>query len=310
MTDEKREQDSGIQAAAPSGDGEEPSGGEDGEEADADSITEAARERFPAQVDAALAYVAENKYAYGPRLSRTEMEWTVTAAQPVSHGMVRVTVEYTPSGPFRGTSGSEYLDVDEQGAVLARRQIRTPKEAKPWLLISLAAISVIAAAVLVPFILIRSDAVDNLYVQGRTLWMRAERPVVQDAVHYKGKDTAGNTHDWAVTPLDVGTDIAVVEVTIINATSGSVVLVVDETAAELRLEDIHEPVRPVLILARSQPTDNYRSDLAYPEFIPIWGSLTINEGHQVQGHMAFEVPEGANIREFRWRATDSMTVRY
>ena len=74
------------------------------------------------------------------------------------------------------------------------------------------------------------------YVQGRTLWMRAEKPVIQAAVHYVGLDTAGRQHNWAIDPVNPGTNIAVVEVTIINATSGSVRLIVGPRRGETAVE--------------------------------------------------------------------------
>ena len=306
MTEEKRDLEAETQGPEQDTD----AGPVTAEEGDESPPEAPERERFPAQEDAALEYVAANKYAYGPRLSKVDMDWSVLAAESMAAGIVRVTIEYQPSGPFRGTSGSEYVDVNEDGVVLARRQLRVPKENKPWVLIGLAAISVLAAAALVPFILIRSDAVDPLYVQGRTLWMRAEHPVIQPAVHYAGLDTAGNQHVWAIDPVSSGTNIAVVEVTIINATSGSVRLVVDLNAAELRLRDINEGVKPINVIERAAPTDSYNANLDYEGFIPVWGSLTLNSNEQIKGHMVFEVPAGTTPREFRWRATDTMTVRY
>ncbi len=306
MTDENRDLDTESQGPAQDTD----AGPVTTEDGDGGLPAEPDRRRFPVHEDVALEYVADNKYAYGPRLSKADMEWTVLSAEPLAGDIVRVTIEYRPSGPFRGTSGSEYVDVNEDGVVLARRQLRVPKENWPWVLIGLAAISVLAAAALVPFILIRSDSIDPLYVQGRTLWMRAERPVIQDAVHYRGLDTAGNQHTWAIEPLSAGARIAVVEVTIINATSGSVRLVVDLSAAELRLRDINEGAKPINVIERAAPTDNFNSDWNYAGFIPVWGSLTLNSNEQIQGHMVFEVPDGATPREFRWRATDTMTVRY
>ncbi len=315
MTDEKRKQDDETQNDAQEGVLDRPPEDDSRpQDEDADQAgqlpPEQDREQFQTQIDAALEYVKDNKYAYGPRFSRKDLDWTVADVAAVGAGVVRVTIEYAPTSSFRGAAGSEYLDVSDSGAVMARRQIRVPKEAKPWVLISLATISVLAAAALVPFILIRSDAVDQLYVQGRTLWMRAERPVIQDAVYYQGLDTAQQQRLWAITPIDTGAEIAVVEVTVINATSGSVQLIVDGDAAEVRLRDASEPVKPIQVIERSVSTDSYRKDLEYSGFLPIWGSLTINEGEQIHGHMAFEVPEGSTIREFRWRAADAMTVRY
>ena len=148
------------------------------------------------------------------------------------------------------------------------------------------------------------------YVQGRTFAMRAEKPIIQDAVHYVGLDTAGMQHNWAIEPANSGAKIAVVEVTIINATSGSVHLVVDREAAELRLRDVSEGVKPVDVIDRAIPTDSHDPGLNFAGFIPIWGSLTLNLNEQIHGYMVFEIPDGATPSEFRWRASDIMSVSY
>ena len=148
------------------------------------------------------------------------------------------------------------------------------------------------------------------YVQGRTLWMRAEKPVIQAAVHYVGLDTAGRQHNWAIDPVNPGTNIAVVEVTIINATSGSVRLIVDRDAARLRLRDVNEGVKPIDVIEWAAPTNSYDPILDYAGFTPIWGSLTLDSNEQIHGHMVFEIPDGATPSEFRWRASDIMSVRY
>ncbi len=148
------------------------------------------------------------------------------------------------------------------------------------------------------------------YVQGRTLAMRAEKPIIQDAVRYVGLDTAGMQHNWAIETANSGTKVAVVEVTIINATSGSVHLVVDRDAAELRLRDVSEGVKPVDVIDRAIPTDSHNPGLNFPGFIPIWGSVTLNLNEQIHGYMVFEIPDGATPSEFLWRASDIMSVSY
>ena len=45
--------------------------------------------------------------------------------EPMDNGISRVFINYTPAASFRGSSGSEHIDVDSGGAVLARRQIRS-----------------------------------------------------------------------------------------------------------------------------------------------------------------------------------------
>ena len=148
------------------------------------------------------------------------------------------------------------------------------------------------------------------YVQGRTLAMRAETPIIQDAVHYVGLDTTGKQHNWAIEPVNSGARIAVVEVTIINLTSGSVSLIVDRNAAELLLKGVNQGLKPVDVIERAAPTNSYNPDLDYAGFIPVWGSLTLNSNEQIHGHMVFEVPDGATPLEFRWWASDTMSVRY
>ena len=148
------------------------------------------------------------------------------------------------------------------------------------------------------------------HVQGRTLSMRVEAPIIQDAVHYVGLDTTGRKYDWAIEPVNSGTKIAVVEVTIINATSDSVLFVVNRDAAELRLKEVIEGVKPIDVIDRAVPTSSFNPEWGYPGFIPIWGSLTLNTNEQVQGHMVFEIPGDATVQEFRWQASDTMSIRY
>lgn len=140
--------------------------------------------------------------------------------------------------------------------------------------------------------------------------MRAGKPIIQAAVHYVGLDTDGRQHNWAIDPVNSDTNMAVVEVTIINATSDLVRLVVDRDAAELRLRDVDEGVKPVNVIDRAVPTNFFDPKLDFVGFLPIWGSLTLRSNEQVQGHMAFEIPDGATPLEFRWRASDAMSVRY
>ena len=149
-----------------------------------------------------------------------------------------------------------------------------------------------------------------LYVQGHTLWMRAEKPIIQAAVQYVGLDTAGRQHNWAINPVNSGTDIAVVEVAIINATSRTVRLVVDRDAAELQLRELNEGAKPIDVIDQAAPTASYDPNLDYTGFVPIWGSITLNSNEQILGHMVFEIPGGATPVEFRWRAYDTMSVRY
>ena len=272
-------------------------------------LGDAAREAFPSQVAAALAYAADNKYDYGPRFSKRNLAYEVAGAEPMGGGLTRVQLEYRPANSFRGASGTEYLDVDESGSVRARRQVRIPKESLPWVLMGIAAVSVILAAVVVPLILFTEETGDPLYVAGRTLFIRSEKPKTQEVLYYTGLDVNAELRNWQLLPAGTGTELALIEITVINQTSGSVSMVVDRGAAELRLED-GLLVRPIDIVSGVTPVETTDPRLNVPGFIPIWGSFELNKDQQITGWLVFEVPKGSSFKDMRWKASDSATVRY
>jgi hypothetical protein len=272
------------------------------------SPADAARAPFPVQVEQALAYAADNKYAYGPGLGKTDLVWEVAGAEQRAKGVVRVSLKFRPAKSFKGKWGEEYVDVAPDGAVTARRVIRVPREDAPWVLISLAAISVVAAAALIPFILFYEGG-DPLYVAGRTLYMRATEPKLLPFVLFTGPDNTGVTHNWAIKTEGTGTELAVLKVTLINAQSNSIRVIVDEGAAELRTADdqTHKPIDLIKRTYQTETTDP-RSSIA--GFVPLWTTVTLDAGKQVEGYMVFEVPAGSSFKEFRWNATDSAIVRF
>ena len=269
------------------------------------------RSRYPKLADAALDYVKSNRYDYGPRLRGVDMDWEIAGGSDVGDGILRIFIEYTPLKSFRGRSGSEYVDLGRDGSVVARRQLRVPKENLPYVLIGLAAASVvalIAVQVLVwfePF-----EGGPELYVSGRTLYLRSELPKVQRHVEYDAPISTGEVVRWAISPTGDGTDLVIVEVTLINATSGAVQMVVDRDAAELRIVD-SVGVKPVNLLERSYSVEvDPSSRWHIPDFRAMWGSYTLNRNEQLSGHLVFEVPAGSEFSEFRWAAGDSPRVSY
>ncbi len=269
-----------------------------------------ARDSHPTEVSAALQYAADNKYDYGPKLRDADLQWEVNGVEPMGNGISRVFVDYSPSSSFRGASGSEYFDVDSSGAVLARRQIRVPKQAVPIVLIALTVVSLISLA-LVEVLLWANpfEAGPDLYVAGRTLWIRAELPRSQPYVVYDAPSSEGSIHQWAIEPAGQGTEIVIIETTLTNQTSGAVRMVVDREAAELRIKG-SIALRPVDVIDRSYivdtPNDRYRD----PEFRLMWGGFTLNQGEELRGHVVFEAPAGSEFSDFRWLAGDTAVVRY
>lgn len=271
---------------------------------------EDALKAFPAQTKAALEYAAANKYEYGPRLRNADLDWSVVSAEPMANGITRVSLKYQPTSGFRGDPGSEYMDVDAGGAILARRQISIPKENKPVVLMGITAFSVILAIVLISLMTVfKSEEGDPLYVAGRTLWIRAEVPKQQQFITYTGADINGTLYNWAMKPEDeVNNELVYVKVTLINQTSGTVNMVVDESAAIL-LDGDKKTYSAIDTISRAYTAES-APRFNVPGFVPLWGSMKLNEGEQVIGMLVFELPRGSSFSELRWKASDSATIRY
>ncbi|MCH8116183.1 MAG: hypothetical protein IIB25_11980 [Chloroflexi bacterium] len=265
---------------------------------------------FPGQVRAALEYAAANQYEYGPRMRDVELTWDVVSAESMTNNIVRVRLEYSPTTSFRGDPGIEYLDVDPGGAILARRQVRVPKENKPVVLMGITAFSVVLAVVLISLMTVfKPEGGDPQYVAGRVLWIRAERPEAQQYILYSGADTSGNLTTWAMEPDNIEeNELVFVKVRLINQTSGTVSLVIDEEAATL-LDGNRTSYKPLnTIEAAYQAENNPLYNVA--GFIPMWGSLQLNQGEEVAGMLVFELPKGSSFSELRWNASDSAIIRY
>jgi hypothetical protein len=274
---------------------------------------DAASTQFPSQVGAALEFAGENKYEYGPRLRNAELDWNVVSAEPMANNIVRVRLEFAPASGFRGNPGSEYLDVDAAGAILARRQISIPKENSPVVLMGITAVSIVIAVVFISMMTVfKSEGGDPLYVAGRTLWIRAEVPKSQEYITYSGADQTGTLYNWAMKPDDeASNELVYVKVTLINEKSGSVNVVVDEGAAVL-MDGNKKTYEPINAISRAELDETEESDPKYnvENFIPMWGTVQIKAGEQVIGMMVFELPRGSSFSEFRWKASDSATISY
>ena len=270
-----------------------------------------ARDSHPTEVAAALQYAEQNKYDYGPKLRDAEFQWEINGVATMDNGISRVFIDYTPSASFRGSSGSEFIDVDSSGAVLARRQIRVPKQNLPVVLVALTVVSLVALAVVEVLLWANPfESGPELYVAGRTLWIRAELPRSQPYVVYNAPSSAGDVNQWAIQPEGQGTEIVIVETVLTNQTSGAVRMVVDSEAAELRIKG-SIALKPINVIGRSyivesSPNDRYLD----PEFRLMWGGFTLNQGEELRGHIVFEAPAGSKFSDFRWLAGDTAVVRY
>ena len=268
---------------------------------------------FAREIDAALAFASENAYAYGPKWSKRSLMWDVASVEQRGE-VVRVTLDYRPEGTFKGRPGSEWIEVGPDGTVAARNQVRPAKEDLPWVLIAVAAASVIAAAVLVPLFLLRGPAEEENppSVRGRSLWMWADKVDVAPRFYFTGQNTAGEVQNWVIRPEEPGNELALVRMELHNDSSATTHVLIDEEAATLESVDYerYAPIDPTVRAVPLAEGEEMEAEHTRSAIIPMWGSLDIATDEALAGVMFFEVRAGSKFSAFRWTATDSMTVRY
>ena len=277
------------------------------EAASSGSLPAQAGPRLTPAEEGALAHARADRAPYG-RWGKRDLEHTVAGSEHVGD-IVRVRITYRPASGFRGRPGEEVIQVGPGGEVAAREQLHPPQEAFPWVLVGFTVLSVIAAAALIPLIIINPVRGDPLYVPGRILYMRVTEPAVVPLLHFQNLDITGNLSSFAISPSSEDKRLAVVQVTLINQQSNEVVVVIDQNAASM-LTEAGETVRPIDTVLSSQGVDRVDPRYSYAGFVPLWTTVNLAGGQQVSGMLVFEVPPGARFKEFRWDATDSMIVRY
>lgn len=273
-------------------------------------VNPADREAFSRAEAVALAYVDEDRSPYGGPMARRELSFEVLETQRLGAD-IRVRIGYRPSSGFSGRPGEEWILVNPDGEVRARELIGRPKENPPWVLISIATLSVIAAVILIPLIVIRSDPTgDPLYRAGRTLWMRASQPDLVEEVQYGGRTLDGEVVNFRIAGPANDWKLAVIHVSLFNQTSQQVSVAIDENAALLRDVDDNE-YRPINVVLRSQamsgPID---PQFRYPDFIGLWRSIVIRAGESVAGMLLFEVPPDFEADRLTWEASDTIQVGF
>ena len=178
------------------------------------------------------------------------------------------------------------------------------------MLIALTVVSLIALAVVQVLLWANPfEGGPELYVAGRTLWIRAELPRQQPYIVYNAPSSAGAINQWAIKPEGQGTEIVIVETVLTNQTSGAVRMVVDREAAELRIKG-SIALKPVNVIDRSYIVETANDRYLDPEFRLMWGGFTLNQGEELRGHIVFEAPLGSEFSDFRWLAGDTAVVRY
>lgn len=275
-----------------------------------DSVDPADRAAFSQAETVALAHADENRSPYGGPMARREMSFEVLETHRLGSD-VRVRIGYRLSRGFSGRPGEEWILVDSDGDVRARELIRRPKENPPWVLISMAAVSVIAAVILIPVIIAGSNPTgDPLYRAGRTLFMRASPPVLVDEIQYGGRTLDGTVVNFRIEGPANGWKIAVAQVSLFNETSQQVSMIIDENAAVLT--DVngtnYTPINVVTrSLGMSGPID---PQFRFPDFIGLWRSIVIRTSESVSGMLLFEVPPDFEADRLAWKASDTIVVGF
>ncbi len=262
------------------------------------------------QEEAAIAFARDNRESYPKRYRKKDLQFTVVNAEPRDDGNMLVTLTYRPSGNFGGRPGEELILIAPNADVVERTQVHAPRENFPWVL-GITALAVLIAAPIVVWLILTADErnINPLYVAGRVLWIQLEEPRVVPAIHYQNPDTDGNLTNWEIRPQNPDNVLAMVKTTIINQKTSRAIVVIDEEAATL-LTDDGRSFRPVNIVTESKPIATLDDSLRQSPFIGLWRTININSGENLNGWMIFEVPRGSGFREFRWTASDSITIRF
>ncbi len=262
------------------------------------------------QEEAAIAFARDNRDSYPKRYRKKDLQFSIVNAEPRDDGNMLVRLTYRPSGNFSGRPGEELILIAPNADVIERTQVHAPRENFPWVLGITALAAVIAAPIVIWFVLTQEERnIDPLYVAGRVLWMQLEEPKVVPAIHYQNPDTAGVLTNWEIKPQNPDNALAVIKVSLINQQSARVVVVIDENAAILMTDD-GRSFRPMNVLTESKPIATLDNSLRQSEFVGLWRSVSINSGENLNGWMVFEVPRGSEFREFRWAASDTITARF
>ena len=121
---------------------------------------------------------------------------------------------------------------------------------------------------------------------------------------------------YLVTPVDGGSELVALRISVFNEEATRLLLTVDEDAAELRGFGLKEKYAPLdLYDLESLKGTNVRTvEGTHPledRFVPflagpieMGGVAGLPQGHAVTGWMVFEIPKGTKLREMRWGAGD------
>ena len=138
----------------------------------------------------------------------------------------------------------------------------------------------------------------------------ADDPVTQPFIRYAASLPEGEVRDYVILTEEEGTQLAMINLTIYNQSGSRVDLNIDESAAELKLRD-GKKARLINPIERAlQPLEE--SDPAYTVegFLPIWGAVQLDDLHELQGYLVFEIPLNSRISSLQWKEFDKVEISY
>jgi hypothetical protein len=148
----------------------------------------------------------------------------------------------------------------------------------------------------------------GVYHRGRTLDISVVTIDRVRELRYSTIDPEQVIRHYRLTPGEEGAELILMRLKVENHTATSVIVNVDDQAAELR-DFFQGKYFPIDVASRVQevpdpPGKEGRS------IIFITGPLELRMDTGVDGWMVFEAPKGTKFRELRWRAADSLSIEF
>ena len=161
------------------------------------------------------------------------------------------------------------------------------------------------------------------YYQGRTLTVSVVSIDRIDELLYSSGLPGQQRRHLRLTASEDGLELIVVHLKVENHTATSVTLNVDRTGAELRdflsnryfpidvAERVQDTNRSLSPTSRSARVLNLQADGTFtPGQGFISGPFELARDMGIEGWIIFEAPKEAKFREFKWRAGDSLTIKF
>ena len=153
---------------------------------------------------------------------------------------------------------------------------------------------------------------------GDTLVLRLDELQKTSEVRY----SVGDQAHYLVAPTSPDNELVMVRLTIWNARANKVIFTLDSDAAELRgfgVNEVYLPFDPydrssLVDQADSSETKFARPLPGCPDNLPcvlfLQGPMELPQNFQVLGWMIFEAPKGTDFRELKWKAADTVYLRF